>query len=160
MPIPQFGSHATFIWPLRRESLWSRIPTYQFATFPHHRRPPLLTIPPTRSRYVALKFVVAELTSRNNEIKIYRHLALRSGTHPGSDRVLALLDHFEVQGVNGEHDVLVLQVTGPHLEDIFDEPTVIPHAIKSLAHQIALGISFLHDCGVVHSGQSIILSTG
>ena len=103
---------------------------------------------------------MAELTGSNNEIKIYHHLASRSGAHPGSDHVLTLLDHFKVQGPNGEHDVLVLQVTGPPIEDIFDERTIFPKAIKSLAHQVALGISFLHDCGIVHSGQSIVLSTG
>ena len=99
-------------------------------------------------------------TNENNEIKIHRHLASRSGTHPGSGRVLALLDHFKINEVNGEHDVLVLEVIGPHLEAMFDdEPAVIKRTIKSLARQIALGISFLHSCGVVHGGQSNVLST-
>jgi serine/threonine-protein kinase SRPK3 len=97
---------------------------------------------------------VAELTGRNREIKIYRHLASQSGMHPGSDRILVPLDHFKVQGPNGEHDVLVLQVTGPNLEAMFDdEPTVIQQAIRSLMHQVALGVSFLHDCGVIHAGR-------
>ena len=114
----------------------------------------LLTIPISCSRYVALKFAVAELTGRNREIKIHRHLASRSGAHLGSDRVLALLDHFKVQGVNGEHDVLVLQVTGPHLEAMFDDdPAVIQQTIKSLMYQVALGVSFLHDCEVIHAGR-------
>jgi len=106
----------------------------------------------SQTRYVALKFAVAELTGRNNEIKIYRHLASESGTHPGSERVLALLDHFRMQGANGEHDVLVLQVVGPHLEAMFnDDPTVIQQSIKPLVHQVALGTSFLHHCGIVHA---------
>jgi len=111
-------------------------------------------MPLSCSRYVALKFIVAELTDRNREIKIHRHLGSQSGAHPGSDRVLALLDHFKVLGANGEHDVLVLQVTGPHLEAMFDdEPTVIQQKIKPLMHQVALGVSFLHDCGVIHAGR-------
>ena len=130
---------------------------HEFQRIVNVPRPQQLTTSPPCSRYVALKFALAELTGRNNEIKIYRHLASRSGTHPGSDHVLALLDHFKVQGPNGEHDVLVLQVTGPRIDNIFDESTVIPKALKSLAHQIALGISFLHDCGVVHSGRSTVL---
>ena len=77
----------------------------------------------------------------------------QSVTHPGSERVLALLDHFKVQGVNGEHDVLVTQVVGPHLEAMFNEdPIVIQKSIKSLMREVALGISFLHHCGVVHAG--------
>ena len=96
----------------------------------------------------------------NREIAIHRHLTSRSGQHPGSDHVLTLLDHFKVQGVNGEHDVLVSQVVGPHLDDMFaDDDTVIQRSIKSLTRQVALGISFLHDCGVVHAGQSTILPT-
>ena len=67
--------------------------------------------------------------------------------------VLALLDHFKVQGLNGEHDVSVSQVAGPQLKAVFNnEPAVIQQSIKSLMHQVALGISFLHRCGVVHSG--------
>ena len=104
---------------------------------------------------------MAELAGRNSEIKIHRHLASRLESHPGSDHVLSLLDNFKVQGVNGEHDVLVLQVIGPHLEAMFDdEPTVIQQMIKSLAHQVVLGTSFLHDCGVVHAGKSFTLPAG
>ena len=101
---------------------------------------------------------MAELTGKNNEIKIHRHLASQSGMHPGSDRVPALLDHFKVQGVNGEHDVLVFPVIGPHLETMFDEsPAVIRKADNFLMHQVALGTSFLHDCGVVHAGRKPVL---
>lgn len=32
-------------------------------------------------------------------------------------------------------------------------------SIKPLVHQVALGTSFLHDCGVVHAGRPIVLST-
>ena len=129
-----------------------------FASIPHHSRSqPLITLP-SYSRYVALKFVVAKLTGKNNEVKIHHHLAARSGTHPGSDRVLAPLDRFEVEGPNGKHDVLVFKVMGPQLSDMYNNcPSIIRQAIKSLAHQIALGISFLHDCGVVHAGQSTVL---
>ena len=104
---------------------------------------------------------MADLTGENNEVKIYRHLASRSGTHPGSDRVLSPLDHFKVHGPNGEHDVLAFQVVGHHLEDMLTtDSSVIRRAIKPLVYQIALGISFLHDCGVVHAGQSTLLPTG
>ena len=69
-------------------------------------------------------------------------------------RGLTLLDHFKVRGPNGEHDVLVLQVIGPHLGTMFnDDPAVVQRAIRSLAHQIMLGTSFLHDCGIVHGGS-------
>ena len=97
---------------------------------------------------------MAALTDQNNEIEIYHHLVSQSGqTHPGSEYILAPLDQFRVHGVNGEHDVLVLPVLGPHLRDVLVEsPGMIRRSIKSLMRQIALGVSFLHDCGVVHGG--------
>ena len=119
-----------------------------------------MTPPFPCSRYVALKIAMAELTGKNNEIKILRHLASLSGTHPESDRVLTLLDHFRVQGVNGEHDVLVFPVIGPDINAVsYSKPAVIRKAIKSVMHQVALGTSFLHDCGVVHAGRKPVLLT-
>jgi hypothetical protein len=158
VPIPLSGSHATSNPPLKRKLLWPWIANDYFATLPDQWLP--LTTPLQYRRYVALKFAVAELTGKNSELKIHRHLASQSASHPGSERVLALLDHFTVQGVNGEHDVSVSQVIGPHLEAMFDDdPTVIQQTVKSLVHQVALGTSFLHHCGVVHAGRSATLST-
>ena len=100
--------------------------------------------------------MVAELTGRSNEVSAYRHLAAQSKwvrKHPGSEHVLALLDHFTVWGVNGKHEVLVFPVVAPHLENMFDrDPSAIRNSIKSLIHQIALGISLLHEHGIVHAG--------
>jgi serine/threonine-protein kinase SRPK3 len=158
VPIPLSGSHATSNPPLKRKLLWSWIANGYFATLPDQWLS--LTTPLQYRRYVALKFAVAELTGKNSELKIHRHLASQSASHPGSERVLALLDHFTVQGVNGEHDVSVSQVIGPHLEAMFDDdPAVIQQTVKSLVHQVALGTSFLHHCGVVHAGRSATLST-
>ena len=54
--------------------------------------------------------------------------------------------------------MLVSQVVGPHIGAMIDnEPIEVHQAIKPLAHQIALGISFLHDRGIVHAGQSLAL---
>ena len=105
--------------------------------------------------------MVAELTGRNNEIDVYRHLAAQSKRgrkHPGSRHVLVLSDNFTVCGVNGKHDVLVFPVVGPHLEDMFDEElSAIRKSIKSLVRQVALGTSFLHDHGIVHAGWWTVL---
>lgn len=98
---------------------------------------------------------MAELTGRNREVTIYRHLDDQSREKTESRHILRLLHRFKVKGANGEHEVLVLEVVGPHLEDMFnDEPTTIRQSIKDLMHQVALGISFLHRCGVIHAGQS------
>ena len=66
-----------------------------------------------------------------------------------------------MHGTNGKHDVLVLQVVGPRIDAMFDEePSVVQQSIKSLIHQVALGTSFLHHCGVVRVGQSTVSQTG
>jgi len=73
---------------------------------------------------------VAELTGRNNEINMHRYLASQSGTHLGSDHVLAPLDHFRVHGMNGEHDVLVFRAVGPNLGAIFEEDPPLIRKIR------------------------------
>ena len=103
---------------------------------------------------------MAELTGKNNEIKILHHLASRTRAHPGSGHVLTLLDQFKVKGVNGEHDVLVLPVTGPHLDAMYNKgPVAIEESIKPIMRQVALGTSFLHDSGVVHGGKKLFPPT-
>ena len=103
---------------------------------------------------------MAELTGENDEIKILHHLASRSGAHPGSGHVPTLLDQFKVEGVNGEHDVLVLPVIGPNLETMYEKgPAAIQKSIKSIMYQVALGTSFLHDSGVVHGGRKLVPPT-
>ena len=61
---------------------------------------------------------------------MHRHLASQSGTHLGSDHVLAPLDHFMVQGINGEHGVLVLRVVGPNLDAMFEEDPPLIRKIR------------------------------
>ena len=59
--------------------------------------------------------------------------------------------------MNGEHDVLVFPVLGPHIGDmLLGDSGVIQHSIKTLVRQITLGVSFLRDCGVVHGGQLVV----
>ena len=132
-----------------------------FRDHPHRSRSQPLTILPSRSRYVALKFIIADPTYGNNEAKIHHILASQPRTHPGSDHVLTPLGQFQVHGPNGEHVVLVFEVIGPQLSLLHsDRPHIPRRAIKPLTYQIALGISFLHNCGVVHGGRSTVLSTG
>ena len=54
--------------------------------------------------------------------------------------------------------MLVFQVLGPHLVCTFRKHIFAIHkSIKSLVRQMALGISFLHHCGVVHAGSPFVL---
>ncbi|TDL18347.1 kinase-like protein [Rickenella mellea] len=106
-------------------------------------------------RYVALKFVVADLAD-SNEIRILQHICdmSRSTKHPGFDHVLGLLDHFKISGPNGNHDVLVLDVLGPSPNELRDrhddgEVFVWKHA-KVISKEVSLGLDFLHKIGVMH----------
>ena len=95
---------------------------------------------------------MADRTGKNNEIKIHHHLASRSGTHPGSAHVITILDHFQIQGPNGEHDVVVSQIVGPHLEAMsYDD--AVKEDRGSLVYQVMVGTSSLHHPGVAHGGS-------
>ena len=131
VPILLCGSRATSNHLLRRE-YFGISQLFLVIASPTTNNPSAMMY----SRYVSLKFAIAKLAGKVNELKIYHHLASRVGTHPVSGRVVALLDHFEVRGPNGEHDLLALQVIGPNLADMLEEDPddVIRPGIKSLPH--------------------------
>lgn len=125
--------------------------------------------PATRNRYVALKFLVAEIqkdiknggdvsecpnrvSESLNEIQILHHLNAISSpfSHPGGTHILSLLDHFVVSGPNGIHRVLVTEVTGPRI-------TLLPKprdVVRDVCRQIMQGVDYLHQRGIGHGGKS------
>lgn len=129
----------------------------------------LLTRLPTRNRYVALKFLVAEIQNDidnaadvsesqksvpklSNEIEVLGHLrttSLRSLTSGGA-RILSLLDHFVVSGPNGSHLVLVTEVTGPRVSSLPRSGDVV----RDVCRQIVQGVDYLHQQGIGHGGKS------
>lgn len=113
-------------------------------------------------RYVALKFVVSNSHGRDksNEIATLEHLRAAKNDHPGSEYVLGLLDHFDVSGPNGVHDVLVFEIVGPGPDCLREGngkgETFVWQRSRLICKQITLGIAFLHERGIVHGGRSIM----
>ncbi|KAI9791148.1 MAG: hypothetical protein M1835_000514 [Candelina submexicana] len=101
-----------------------------------------------KPKYVALKIIVAELRGQSSELKVLQHLARQPSNDPGLSHLLGLSDHFEEEGPNGLHDVLVLEVVGPSLKDVHYLLNV--RLIKTMAFQVISAIACLHRCGVGH----------
>jgi serine/threonine-protein kinase SRPK3 len=120
----------------------------------------LLTAFNILDRYVALKILLAGASETNNELPILRHLTQASHTRSESEYVITLLDSFEHQGPNGTHLCLVLPLMGPGVAAMVEQfPSNdrymgwYPKPIaKEISRQVLLGIDYLHQNGIVHTG--------
>ncbi|KAG5634406.1 hypothetical protein H0H81_002079 [Sphagnurus paluster] len=112
-------------------------------------------------RAVALKITVADTDANSRrEADVLKHLFPAGSDiseHPGKQHVLRLLDHFEIQGPNGTHQVLVTDVLLPFdfLQDMSLKDTTFE--CKRACYESLLGLSYLAHQGVVHGGAFLIL---
>ena len=96
--------------------------------------------------------------------------------HPGRAHLVNLLDAFVVNGPNGDHQCLVLELMGLSLHHVWREGEygeigdlplilkdsseeshdyVFPYPIaKDISKQLLLGLAYLHGQGICHGGQS------
>ncbi|KAL6710042.1 hypothetical protein ACN47E_009833 [Coniothyrium glycines] len=104
--------------------------------------------------YVALKVSVAEVQGKSCELKVLRALAELNSGETGSRHVMQLLDHFHIEGPNGQHECLVLEFLGPSITDVLDmrfSDERLPGTLAKLSVQQALvGLAFLHKHGIGH----------
>ena len=96
-------------------------------------------------RNVALKILTADASANSLELKL-----LRAVTEPGASSptyLASLLDEFVVKSVNGDHQVLVLQIAKPimAMRGLLHYPSVL----KS----ILTGCDKMHSTGMVHGGR-------
>lgn len=97
-----------------------------------------------------------------DELNILQRTASANPQHPGHDRIIQLLDHFQLEGPHGIHLCLVLEVLGPSLGEIQDlyhaEQWEVPSIIvKRVTKQLLLGLDYLHRfCGIVHTGTAML----
>ncbi|KAH0430241.1 serine/threonine-protein kinase SRPK3 [Colletotrichum camelliae] len=111
--------------------------------------------------YVALKIEAAS-RQRSNELLIQAHLAARKPKSPCSEYVVRFLNSFYHQGPNGNHLCIVLEPIGPSLSTVLNapfeiyDPSNLPvrrfakDKIKRILMHVLLGLSFLHENGIVH----------
>ncbi|KAG9255598.1 serine protein kinase [Emericellopsis atlantica] len=117
-----------------------------------------------KGRYVAVKISVSEWQSEqaNRQLQVMRTIATSSLQNAGAASVMKVLDHFELDGPNGTHECLVLELLGPSVSDIVDVRFVgdrLPAALaKKVARQTLLGLDYLHQHGIGHGVFTLSLS--
>ncbi|RAL17202.1 serine protein kinase [Aspergillus homomorphus CBS 101889] len=103
--------------------------------------------------YVAIKICVSEGESCRSQRELDTLKKLRA-THPGSRHVMHMLDHFDVEGPNGTHRCLVLELLGPSVPDLiearFADGRLPGPLARATAKQALLGLDLLHDQGIAH----------
>jgi len=105
---------------------------------------------------------MARFVNASNEIDVLQYLrdAPQSRNHLGHEHILGILDHFRASGPNGTHNVLVL--VGPSLDelrsgnDVGEEFVWKQSSLRITSKEVALGIAYLHELGVAHSGMVLL----
>ncbi|TGJ80469.1 hypothetical protein E0Z10_g8293 [Xylaria hypoxylon] len=105
-------------------------------------------------RYVAVKISVAE-ANKNHETSILRLISSSpSHTHGGKEHIVQLLDSFCIEGPNGKHQCLVLELLGPNIPELIDsylrDERLPAQAARSIAHQVLMGVDFLAQLSIGH----------
>lgn len=100
--------------------------------------------------------------SSNNEANVLNAISKLSEEYPGQDHpgrhhLVRMLDHFTVDGPNGIHDCLVLELLGPSasdvIESLYSDGRLPADLAKSTAYQALLGIDFLSSQKIGHGGE-------
>ncbi|CAO2652308.1 Nn.00g005910.m01.CDS01 [Neocucurbitaria sp. VM-36] len=85
-------------------------------------------------------------------------MALQSD-HCGRRHLVTMQDYFQVDGPNGTHDCLVLEILGPSVADLLDAQFCgerLPgNLAKRITKQALLGLCCLHDHGIGHGDLHI-----
>ncbi|KAF8246148.1 kinase-like protein [Wilcoxina mikolae CBS 423.85] len=104
-------------------------------------------------RNVTIKVVVAEKSASNNhQLQILQQL-LNCRDDPGYKNVLHLLDSFYVDGPNGRHLCVVLDVLGPLASDVVrrhDNCCLPGNLARKVSRQVLAAVKYVHGAGVAH----------
>ncbi|KAF2449339.1 kinase-like protein [Karstenula rhodostoma CBS 690.94] len=105
--------------------------------------------------YVAVKISISGQERSHREFTILRSLAAAQSDQPGSQHLMTMSDHFQLNGPNGIHDCFVLELLGPSVADVldahFNNERLPGKLARKIAKQTLLGLSCLHEQGIGHA---------
>ncbi|KAI1130751.1 kinase-like domain-containing protein [Nemania abortiva] len=107
-----------------------------------------------RQGYVAVKVFVGEANS-NHEVGVLQLISSSpSYIHRGKGHIVQLLDSFSIEGPNGEHQCLVLELLGPNIQELVSsylhDERLPAQAARSIAYQVLTGVDFLTQLKIGH----------
>ena len=112
--------------------------------------------------FLTIKVCTAQSASEldaqaDKEIAIAKHVATVEGEHPGRNYIRLVQDHFSITSSYGTtHRCLVYKPMGMNLTDLrnlFPERSLGMPLFKQTVKIILIGLDFLHQAGVVHTGK-------
>lgn len=105
------------------------------------------------NRYVSLKVITARHSKLSPEVDVRNRLRCGDRHHPGHPFVLSPLNEFYIDGPNGRHLCLVSELAGPSILEVkmaAEHGMLSIEAAQNITAQLALGLSYVHSCGVIH----------
>ncbi|KAM0397630.1 hypothetical protein ACHAPZ_008249 [Fusarium culmorum] len=98
--------------------------------------------------YVAVKVKISK-DKDTRELEVLQALSALPKHHPGSSHINQLRDHFTIDGPNGFHECLVLEITGPNIDDAACS-RLPANIVKVVAKQVLQGLDFLAANDIAH----------
>lgn len=103
--------------------------------------------------YVALKINVADQSYKSEESKILPTINALTLDHLGRSHLLTSRGHFQIEGPNGAHICLALDLLGPSVLSFSrscPDGRLSGKVAVSIAQQVLLGLSCLHGQNIGH----------
>ncbi|KAI0515131.1 kinase-like domain-containing protein [Xylaria bambusicola] len=110
-------------------------------------------------RYAAVKILMAKSMS-NHETSILQLIPSSPRcTHRGQEYIVQLLDNFSLEGPNGKHPCLVLELLGASVSDLIDaylcDERLLAEAARSISYQVMTGVDFLAQLNIGHGALKL-----
>lgn len=105
---------------------------------------------------MTLKFCVLG-EEKTQEVAVSHYIRSIDADHPGRERLRVTLDEFHVKGPHGTHQCLIFPALGmtlAQLRDLFEDKALEKTLLQKFLCMVLLGLDFLHQAGVVHTGVS------
>jgi hypothetical protein len=148
--VAKLGYGASSIVWLCRDLRYSQPPSYFHCPIAKHDLLPLRD----RSHRVIKAYV--NTLEHNQELEVFKHLASITVEHSGRLHVPQLEDSFRMKSRNGEHDFFVMTPLGMSMRSLQELQVggiFAQSVVKGALDQVLLGLNFLHEADVIHTGK-------